>query len=84
MRPVTCAGIAVSALIFFSLLYFGKTWTEARVKLNFLYQIISRKNGEGEGTGLIVKKWLATYFYISIVEVEIFVPENGKRLLSEI
>ena len=31
VRPVTCAAIAVSALIFFMLLYFGKTWTESRV-----------------------------------------------------
>ncbi|XP_023340992.1 uncharacterized protein LOC111711005 [Eurytemora carolleeae] len=30
VRPVTCAAIAVSALIFFMLLYFGKTWTESR------------------------------------------------------
>lgn len=30
VRPVTCAAIAISALIFFTLLYFGKSWTESR------------------------------------------------------
>jgi len=30
VRPVTCAAIAVSALVFFTILYFGKSWTESR------------------------------------------------------
>jgi len=30
VRPVTCAAIAVSAILFFALLYFGKSWTESR------------------------------------------------------
>jgi len=30
IRPMTCAAIAVGALIFFTILYFGKTWTESR------------------------------------------------------
>merc|ERR1711942_596795 len=33
-RPATCAAIAVTALVFFSLMYFGKSCSEARVKVS--------------------------------------------------
>ena len=33
-RPATCAAIAITALVFFSLMYFGKSCSEARVKVS--------------------------------------------------
>merc|ERR1711872_866770 len=33
-RPATCAAIAVTALVFFSLMYFGKSCSESRVKVS--------------------------------------------------
>merc|ERR1711875_200918 len=33
-RPATCAAIAVTALVFFSLMYFGKSCSEARETWN--------------------------------------------------
>ena len=32
-RPATCAAIAITALVFFSLMYFGKSCSESRVKV---------------------------------------------------
>ena len=53
VRPVTCAAIAVSALIFFMLLYFGKTWTESRVsKVRFcviFLRVITSRGFPGAG-----------------------------------
>ena len=33
-RPATCAAIAITALVFFSLMYFGKSCSESRVKVS--------------------------------------------------
>ena len=41
-RPATCAAIAITALVFFSLMYFGKSCSEARVKVRWMKQFIAR------------------------------------------
>ena len=45
-RPATCAAIAITALVFFSLMYFGKSCSEARVKVSssasWMEQFIAR------------------------------------------
>merc|ERR1719312_1618661 len=33
-RPATCAAISITALVFFSLMYFGKSCSESRVKIS--------------------------------------------------
>merc|ERR1719483_1277033 len=41
-RPATCAAIAITALVFFSLMYFGKSCTDSRVS--------ERKSNNRSGT----------------------------------
>merc|ERR1719378_1035963 len=45
-RPATCVTIALTALILFSLVYFGKSWSDGRVKV--------RDQTEGED---VVEEW---------------------------
>merc|ERR1719483_943596 len=43
-RPATCAAIAITALVFFSLMYFGKSCTDSRVRVS------ERKSNNRSGT----------------------------------
>ncbi len=33
VRPATCAAIAVAAIFFFTILYYGKSWADSRTKV---------------------------------------------------
>jgi hypothetical protein len=36
VRPATCAAIAVAAIFFFTILYYGKSWADSRTKVGIV------------------------------------------------
>jgi len=69
-RPATCVAIALTALILFSLVYFGKSWSDGRVKGSDRRRCRGRRvetgytNGNGNGPStprpsglLLTPKW---------------------------
>jgi len=50
-RPATCVTIALTALILFSLVYFGKSWSDGRVKGSDRRRCRGRRVDSGHNTG---------------------------------
>eukprot|EP00092_Neocalanus_flemingeri_P089130 GFUD01112749.1.p1 GENE.GFUD01112749.1~~GFUD01112749.1.p1 ORF type:complete len:170 (-),score=66.27 GFUD01112749.1:18-527(-) len=71
-RPATCAAIAITALVFFSLMYFGKSCTESRVKVSERRPSRSRatKHASAEGP-----QW--DRLKISMLSNRACTPEHG-------
>ena len=64
-RPATCAAIAITALVFFSLMYFGKSCTESRVKVRYFFHEIGIPRNPPGTHPLIIIVLTVTFLHIT-------------------